>query len=39
VIVREFDDDLKAHRFVLWQRFLAKFWGEFIHIKGPQLVV
>jgi hypothetical protein len=39
VIVREFDDDVKAHWFALWQRFLAKFWGETIHVRGPQLVV
>jgi hypothetical protein len=39
VIVRVFDDDLKAIRYGMWHRFLAKFWGETVHVKGPQLVI
>jgi hypothetical protein len=39
VIVREFDSDLKAIRYGMWQRFLAKLWGETVHVKGPQLVI
>lgn len=39
VYVREFDDDLKAIRYGMWQGLLARFWGEFVHVQGPELIV
>jgi hypothetical protein len=39
VIVRDFDDDIKAIKYGMRQRFLARLCGDFVHVRGPGLVI